>query len=170
MKVQQLGTFIRKQRQGAQISLQKLSQVAGVSKPYLSQIERGLRKPSAEILQAIAKGLRISAQTLYVQAGILEQDGKTDVQAAVTADRNLTERQKQVLLQVYESFREETASRRAHRRAVVAGRKSEPAAPTTTELAVAAAVKTSRKRPVSTNGDVPSREPEHDGREGGDAG
>jgi transcriptional regulator with XRE-family HTH domain len=130
MKVQQLGSFIRKQRQGANVSLQKLSQVAGVSKPYLSQIERGLRKPSAEILQAIAKGLRISAQTLYVQAGILEQDGKTDVHAAVTADRNLTEGQKKALLQVYESFREETAARRAQRRPAAAAENKRPASAT----------------------------------------
>jgi transcriptional regulator with XRE-family HTH domain len=145
MKVQQLGTFIRKQRQGAQISLHKLSQAAGVSKPYLSQIERGLRKPSAEILQAIAKGLRISAQTLYVQAGILEQDGKTDVHASLTADRNLTERQKKVLLQVYESFREETAARRAQRRSVVTAEKLQA------ETAPAP------KRPAGATSDVPSR-------------
>lgn len=115
---EQLGSFIRKQRQGAAISLQKLSQLAGVSKPYLSQVERGLRRPSAEILQAIAKGLRISSQTLYVKAGILEREGKGDVHTSVMGDRGLTERQKQVLLQVYSSFREETARRRSRRRTV----------------------------------------------------
>lgn len=117
MKVQQLGEFIRRQRQGARISLHGLSQLAGVSKPYLSQIERGLRRPSADILQAIARGLRISSQTLYVQAGILERESRGDVHTTVMADRSLTEQQKQVLLQVYESFRQETERRRANRRA-----------------------------------------------------
>jgi transcriptional regulator with XRE-family HTH domain len=116
MKVQQLGEFIRKQRQGASISLHGLSQLAGVSKPYLSQIERGLRRPSAEILQAIAKGLRISSQTLYVQAGLLEREGRGDVHTSVMRDPSLTERQRHVLLQVYESFRQETERRRAARR------------------------------------------------------
>jgi transcriptional regulator with XRE-family HTH domain len=116
MKVQQLGEFIRKQRQGARISLQGLSQLAGVSKPYLSQIERGLRRPSADIIKAIAKGLRISSQSLYVQAGILDREARGDVHTAILDDRSLTEQQKQVLLQVYESFREETERRRAERK------------------------------------------------------
>jgi transcriptional regulator with XRE-family HTH domain len=111
-----LGDFIRNQRHSAQLSLRAMSKLAGVSLPYLSQIERGLRRPSAEILQAIAKALRISSQTLYVQAGILEEQPRADVQAAVMGDPGLTERQKQALLAVYHSFREETERRRANRK------------------------------------------------------
>jgi transcriptional regulator with XRE-family HTH domain len=108
-----IGDYIREQRNNAQISLRQLAKLAGVSNPYLSQIERGLRKPSAEILQQIAKGLRISAEAMYVQAGILEQRVGGVVVDAVLADTELTERQKQVLLDVYETFRRENASRRA---------------------------------------------------------
>src|SRR5437773_11379729 len=107
MKIGELGAYIRSQRQGARLSLKSVSAVAGVSIPYLSRIERGLRKPSAEILQAIAKGLRISAETLYVQAGILEDRPITDVTAAVMGDPAITERQKQALIQIYEAFRDE---------------------------------------------------------------
>jgi transcriptional regulator with XRE-family HTH domain len=107
-RVGSIGEYIREQRQRAKISLRQLADAAGVSNPYLSQIERGLRKPSAEILQQIAKGLRISAEALYVQAGILEdRQAETDVQAAIRADLALSERQKQVLLDIYESFRKE---------------------------------------------------------------
>src|SRR4051794_40606347 len=103
-----LGEYIREQREAAKISLRELADVSGISNPYLSQIERGLRKPSAEILQQIAKGLRISAEALYVQAGILEdREADTDVQAAVRADLVLTERQKQVLLDIYAAFLKE---------------------------------------------------------------
>jgi transcriptional regulator with XRE-family HTH domain len=102
-----IGEYIRQQRNNAKISLRQLSKQAGVSNPYLSQIERGLRKPSAEILQQIAKGLRISAEALYVQAGILDLPKGGPVVDAVRADEGLTERQKQVLLDVYESFRRE---------------------------------------------------------------
>jgi transcriptional regulator with XRE-family HTH domain len=122
MKVTELGEFIRSQRRGAQMSLRKLATAAGVSNPYLSQIERGLRRPSAEILQAIAKALRVSAQTLYVQAGILEEEVRPDVQAAIMGEPNLTERQKQVLIEVYDSFREETDRRRAGKKRTVAPR------------------------------------------------
>ena len=108
LDVRNLGDYIRDQRNSAQISLRQLAKSAGVSNPYLSQIERGLRKPSAEILQQIAKALRISAEALYVQAGILdERYGDSDVPSAVMGDRALTERQKQVLLEIYESFRRE---------------------------------------------------------------
>ena len=108
LDVRNLGEYIREQRSSANVSLRQLAKLAGVSNPYLSQIERGLRKPSAEILQQIAKALRISAEALYVQAGILdERYGDSDVQAAVLADATLTERQKQVLLEIYESFRRE---------------------------------------------------------------
>ncbi len=99
-----IGAYIRQQRNNAEISLRQLAKLAGVSNPYLSQIERGLRRPSAEILQQIAKGLRISAETLYVQAGILDRPVGGPVVDAVRADTSLTERQKQVLLDVYESF------------------------------------------------------------------
>jgi len=109
VSVSSIGEYIRQQREQAKISLRQLASAAGVSNPYLSQVERGLRRPSAEILQQIAKGLRISAEALYVQAGILE-DRRPDsgVRAAVLADPELTERQKQVLLEIYESFRRET--------------------------------------------------------------
>ncbi|MFC4056524.1 helix-turn-helix domain-containing protein [Actinomadura syzygii] len=107
-KVGSIGEYIREQRTRAKISLRQLADVSGISNPYLSQIERGLRKPSAEILQQIAKGLRISAEALYVQAGILEaREAETDVQAAVRADLLLTERQKQVLIDIYGSFLKE---------------------------------------------------------------
>jgi transcriptional regulator with XRE-family HTH domain len=110
VNVGSIGEYIRQQREQAKISLRQLASAAGVSNPYLSQIERGLRRPSAEILQQIAKGLRISAEALYVQAGILE-DRRPDsgVRAAVLTDPELTERQKQVLLEIYESFRREPA-------------------------------------------------------------
>jgi len=108
--VRHLGEYIRDQRRDSNVSLRQLAKLAGVSNPYLSQIERGLRKPSAEILQQIAKALRISAEALYVQAGILEQrEGSGMVADAVLADEALNERQKQVLLEIYESFRKENA-------------------------------------------------------------
>jgi transcriptional regulator with XRE-family HTH domain len=104
-----IGDYIRQQREQAKISLRQLAEQAGVSNPYLSQVERGLRKPSAEILQQIAKGLRISAEALYVQAGILEdRPGDSGVRAALLTDPQLTERQKQVLIEIYESFRRES--------------------------------------------------------------
>jgi transcriptional regulator with XRE-family HTH domain len=105
-----LGEYIREQRTSAQISVRQLAKQAGVSNPYLSQIERGLRRPSAEILQQIAKALRISAEALYVQAGILEEYDSGPVRAAVLADSALTERQKHSLLDVYDSFRRENAA------------------------------------------------------------
>jgi transcriptional regulator with XRE-family HTH domain len=105
-----IGEFIHEQRVQAQVSLRQLSKLAGVSNPYLSQIERGLRRPSAEILAQIAKGLRISADQLYVRAGFLEaREGNQDLVAAILADDELGERQKQVLLDIYESFRRENA-------------------------------------------------------------
>jgi transcriptional regulator with XRE-family HTH domain len=102
-----LGNYLRDQRVAAQLSLRQLAEQTGVSNPYLSQIERGLRRPSAEVLQQIAKALRISAEQLYVQAGILHaEDGQVrSVELAILADPVLTERQKQSLLDVYQSFR-----------------------------------------------------------------
>ena len=103
--VEDIGAYIRRQREGAEVSLRQLAKVAGISNPYLSQIERGLRKPSAEILAQIATGLRISAEALYVRAGILEPRESSPVLDAVAADPDLSERQKQVLADIYESFR-----------------------------------------------------------------
>jgi transcriptional regulator with XRE-family HTH domain len=101
-----LGSFIREQRGTARLSLRRLSELAGISNPYLSQIERGLRRPSAEILQQIAKALRISAETLYVQAGILEPpDGTLDLSRMILADQTISEDQKQALVRIYLSFR-----------------------------------------------------------------
>jgi transcriptional regulator with XRE-family HTH domain len=106
--INNIGDYIRQQREQAKISLRQLADQTGVSNPYLSQIERGLRKPSADILQQIAKGLRVSAEALYVQAGILEdRPGDSGVRSALLADPQLTERQKQVIIEIYDSFRKE---------------------------------------------------------------
>ena len=114
LKVGSLGAYIRDQRESAQVSLRQLAKSAGVSNPYLSQIERGLKKPSAEILSQIAKGLRISAETLYVQAGILDERESGNVVSAVLADPTIGERHKRVLIDVYESFRAEHAAEVLH--------------------------------------------------------
>ena len=109
-----LGSFIREQRGSARLSLRRLSELAGISNPYLSQIERGLRRPSAEILQQIAKALRISAETLYVQAGILEAPaGTPDLTRMILADQTISEDQKQALVRIYLSFRREYEDERA---------------------------------------------------------
>jgi transcriptional regulator with XRE-family HTH domain len=134
MKVRELGEFIRNQRRSAGVSVRKLAKLAGVSNPYLSQVERGLRRPSAEMLQAIAKGLRISAQTLYVQAGILEVEPRADVQAAIMGEPGLTERQKMALLAVYDSFREETERRRTKRPTIAPKREPVKARGAVTDL------------------------------------
>jgi transcriptional regulator with XRE-family HTH domain len=107
MNVREVGSYIRKQRKNSSLTLKSMSGLAGVSGPYLSQIERGLRRPSADILQAIAKALRISAETLYIQAGMLEDRAIPDVSGAIMGDPTITERQKQALLQIYQAFREE---------------------------------------------------------------
>jgi len=125
VNVNSIGEYIREQREQAKISMRQLAQTAGVSNPYLSQIERGLRKPSADILQQIAKGLRISAEALYVQAGILEdRPADSGVRSALLADPELSERQKQVLIEIYESFRRENATATA-----AADTTAEPEAP-----------------------------------------
>ena len=105
----ELGEFIRGQRRVTDLSLRKLAELAGVSNPYLSQIERGLRRPSAEILQQIAKALRIQAETLYVRAGILDDNPAEEISVtdAINRDRVLTPVQKQTLVRVYESFKAE---------------------------------------------------------------
>ena len=107
-----LGAYLREQRENAQLSLRQLAEIAGISNPYLSQIERGLKKPSAEILQQIAKGLEVSAESLYVRAGILDERVLTNgnpatapgVLEAIAADPVLTDRQRAVLVEIYESF------------------------------------------------------------------
>jgi transcriptional regulator with XRE-family HTH domain len=106
-----LGAYLREQRQNARLSLRQLAELAEVSNPYLSQIERGLKKPSAEILQSLAKGLRVSAESLYIRAGILDErdEQQVGIEAAILSDSLLTERQKSVLLDIYESFRAENA-------------------------------------------------------------
>ena len=126
VNVNSIGSYIREQREQAKVSIRQLAQAAGVSNPYLSQVERGLRRPSADILQQIAKGLRISAEALYVQAGILDDKrSESSVTEAIMADQEITERQKQMLIDIYESFRKEV---RAEARAgATAGARREPA-------------------------------------------
>jgi transcriptional regulator with XRE-family HTH domain len=130
-----LGSFIREQRGSARLSLRRLSELAGISNPYLSQIERGLRRPSAEILQQIAKALRISAETLYVQAGILEPpSGTPDLTRSIMADQSISEEQKQALVRIYLSFRREYEDERSEKeRAEQAQATATPATPSTTE-------------------------------------
>lgn len=104
--VDNLGDYVRAQRQQAQMSIRQLAELAGVSNPYLSQIERGLRKPSAEVQQAIAKALRISAESLYIRAGILDADarGVSSVEESISIDSRLSDRQKSALIDIYQSF------------------------------------------------------------------
>ncbi|HEX3289480.1 MAG TPA: helix-turn-helix domain-containing protein [Mycobacterium sp.] len=104
---QDIGGFIRTQREAAQVSVRQLAEKAGVSNPYLSQIERGLRKPSADVLNQIAKALRVSAEVLYIRAGILEPSESNEVRDVIITDTAITERQKQVLLDIYTSFCEQ---------------------------------------------------------------
>jgi transcriptional regulator with XRE-family HTH domain len=107
-RLHDLGEFIRDQRRTARLSLRNLSELAGISNPYLSQIERGLRKPSAEILQAIARALQISSETLYVRAGFLEErETDEDLVGDILRDRTITESQKQALVEIYRSFQRE---------------------------------------------------------------
>ena len=132
-----IGAFIREQRQHAKLSLRKLAKDAGVSNPYLSQVERGLRKPSAEILQQLAKGLRISAEQLYVQAGLLEERGTSqEVEAAIVSDPAINERQKRVLLDIYGSF-------------IAENRVAEPTA--ASPSAATRRKKTTRKKPATAS-------------------
>ncbi|MCV7409696.1 XRE family transcriptional regulator [Mycobacterium florentinum] len=105
-----IGSFIRSQRELAQVSVRQLAELAGVSNPYLSQVERGLRKPSADVLSQIAKALRVSAEVLYVRAGILEPSDKSQVRDAIITDTAITERQKQILLEIYASFAQQNES------------------------------------------------------------
>ncbi|OBA90879.1 XRE family transcriptional regulator [Mycobacteriaceae bacterium 1482268.1] len=122
---QDIGSFIRSQREAAQVSVRQLAEKAGVSNPYLSQIERGLRKPSADVLSQIAKALRVSAEVLYIRAGILEPSETNEVRDAIITDSAITERQKQVLLDIYTSFCEQNEA------ALVQGEKQTIGEPTT---------------------------------------
>ena len=103
-QLRDLGEHIREQRRQAELSLRKLADLAGVSNPYLSQIERGLKRPSAEILQQIARALQVSAESLYVHAGILDAERDHDLMAAIRSQHDLTTDQKQVLIRIYTSF------------------------------------------------------------------
>lgn len=138
-----LGDYLREQRQSAQLSLRQLSEVAGISNPYISQIERGLKKPSAEILQALAKALRISAESLYIRAGILDEHTDPrealplDVTDAILADPKLNDRQRAVLLDVYVSFVGEPAPSKAPTPAPAPTPPSPPASARTRRTAAA---------------------------------
>lgn len=107
-----IGSYIRSQREAAQVSMRQLASRAGVSNPYLSQIERGLRKPSADVLAQIAKGLRVSSEALYVRAGFLEERPHGPVRDTLLGDTEITERQKHVLIEIYDSFRRENEQAR----------------------------------------------------------
>jgi transcriptional regulator with XRE-family HTH domain len=124
-RLAELGAFIREQRENARLSVRRLSELADVSNPYLSQIERGLRRPSAEILQQIARGLKISAESLYVRAGILDPDPREGLEDAILRDSRLTRAQKDAMLGVYRSFVGTTAP--SHQKDDGAGVDAEPA-------------------------------------------
>jgi transcriptional regulator with XRE-family HTH domain len=144
--INELGSFIREQRSSARLSLRRLSELAGISNPYLSQIERGLRRPSAEILQQIAKALRISAETLYVQAGILEKPtGDTDLSRHIFEDHHLTEEQRQALMRIYLSFR--------HENEATADKVGAPADEATAQVVPAPAPLAAEGSPDATSGD-----------------
>lgn len=158
-----LGDYLREQRLTKKLSVRQLSAIAGVSNPYLSQIERGVKRPSAEILQQIARGLSISAETLYVQAGLLDpkdaaaETGAT-TRAAIASDPALTSRQRQSLLDIYESFVGSTAAASTGTSRKIA---TKPAAKTATKPAAKnapkrAAKKTTAKSAVSTKGSAAS--------------
>jgi transcriptional regulator with XRE-family HTH domain len=167
--VKSIGDYIREQREQARISMRQLAQAAGVSNPYLSQIERGLRKPSADILQQIAKGLRISAEALYVQAGILE-DRPTDsgVRSALLADPELSERQKQVLIEIYESFRKENAAAAEAAEAQAAEAAEARAAAAAAEAQAAARAAHDLKTSRSPWSEATAEEPRDEPSDGGD--
>lgn len=113
-----IGSFIRSQRETAHVSMRQLAERSGVSNPYLSQVERGLRKPSADVLSQIAKALRVSAEVLYVRAGILEPSETSQVRDAIITDTAITERQKQILLDIYASFTHQNEATREEVRAI----------------------------------------------------
>ncbi len=154
LKVGSLGDYLREQRHSAQLSLRQLAAQTGVSNPYLSQVERGLRKPSAEVLQQLAKALRISAEAMYVRAGLLEDPGSDrTLEAAVLSDSVLSERQKRVLLDIYASFRRENLAE-AERSA------ADAIAEAATAEATTAAPTTARAAPPVAHGpDAPRTRP-----------
>lgn len=148
--VRHLGEFIREQRESAKISVRELARSAGVSNPYLSQIERGLRRPSAEILQQIARGLRISAEALYVQAGILDHRDASPVIDAILVDESLTERQKQVLLEIHDSFRKENAATAAATTAAATTAAAAAAATTAAAAGITGTATRARRKAATT--------------------
>ncbi|MCQ4045739.1 helix-turn-helix domain-containing protein [Streptantibioticus rubrisoli] len=177
LNVGNLGEYLREQRRSAQLSLRQLAEAAGVSNPYLSQIERGLRKPSADILQQIAKALRISAETLYVQAGILDERDQNgiEVRTAILTDPTINEKQKQVLLQIYESFRKENgvadgpAAGPAEARKASAARAAKKAAAKNAAAKVADAVAETVAARTRALKPVPAKEkPHNQDKPGGD--
>jgi transcriptional regulator with XRE-family HTH domain len=143
-----LGTYLKEQRETARLSLRQLATAAGVSNPYLSQIERGLRKPSAEVLQQIAKGLQISAEALFLRAGFLEESEGLHVEVAIQSDIHLTARQKRVLLDIYQTFRAENARSDAGDGAAGADGPAEPTA--TPEATAATAVRKAAVKKTAT--------------------
>ncbi|MFT3661038.1 MAG: helix-turn-helix domain-containing protein [Gordonia sp. (in: high G+C Gram-positive bacteria)] len=142
-----MGGFIRTQRMAAKVSLRQLAERAGVSNPYLSQIERGLRKPSADVLAQIAKGLRVSAEVLYVRAGILEERPASPVRDALLVDTFINERQKQMLLEIYDSFRNENTASQAGTASEPAGTRTSGASAPKSSADEASAAKQSAEKP-----------------------
>jgi transcriptional regulator with XRE-family HTH domain len=151
LNVASLGEFLREQRTQAQLSLRQLAEQAGVSNPYLSQIERGVRKPSADVLHQIADGLRISAEQLYVRAGLLEDKPESEVaiESAIRADRSITERQKRALIEIYRAFAAETAAARNADGESTPPSPGSPTKATATSAANAAARSTAKATPKS---------------------
>lgn len=143
-RVTDVGAYLREQRELARLSVRQLASLAGVSNPYLSQVERGLRNPSAEVLQQIAKGLRISAEALYVRAGILDADLRVGVERSVQTDPDLSDRQKRVLLDIYASFRAENARAAAEDVAAAVPRRR-PSTRTTSSVPAKRAVRKAAK-------------------------
>lgn len=164
--IENLGDYLREQRKAARLSLRQLSDLAGVSNPYLSQIERGLKKPSAEILQALAKSLQVSAESLYVKAGFLDERTVSehrpwDVETSIAADAALTDRQKDTLIDIYRSFVGDSTSETTS--TIEAKPAAAPAAPKETKKAAPkkpaarkattkpTTKKAAAKKPVATN-------------------
>ncbi len=145
-----IGGFIRDLRRSAKISLRQLSEQAGVSNPYLSQIERGLRKPSAEVLQQLASALRVSTPAMYLRAGLLDDREGQGVLAAIAVDPDLTMAQKQSLTQIYETFRRENARLAEATAAADAASAEAATGPVTTESVTAPSTTEVTTGPVTT--------------------
>ncbi len=155
-RVTDVGAYLREQRESARLSVRQLASLAGVSNPYLSQVERGLRNPSAEVLQQIAKGLRISAEALYVRAGILDEELRIGVDRAVHSDPELSDRQKRVLLDIYASFRAENARAAAEDVAASVPRRR-PSTRTTSSVPTTASKRAARKAAAAASDERPVR-------------